>query len=371
MQVPCSAISTINEPEEAATPAPLPPTIHLTQFLPPGSATRDPLVTIYGGIDALSLQPCTSAQAPANASSEQLSALTMDFCAAYAVNASGAPTAPVTAALAASYCDSAACVACATDSFAAGLCLPGVYVFAYTAPAGPYAWGNGTAAPPSVVLLAVAVAEVGGFSVQIDFPAESAEAAAALAEALAGDAALLAAVTADVQAQALASLNATAAGNGTGGVLDVTAAAPRVLPPAPSGDAGAYIVSLEVGVEFRYVPGLQSYRSAWPQGATNATGAPSAPSSGRRLLMHSSSVPRRSLALQRRSGGKSAAGRAPWARAMRGAGRLTAAGPGSLVLGGWGRPSRALLALPGRSLQQTTLLGLQSLLVGVPPSAPG
>lgn len=353
---------------------PLPPTVRLTAAVPPSAVIEDPLVATYGAVAPFSLQPCTSTQLPSNASREQIAAVTIATCAAYAANASGSPLPPVTAEVSASYCDSPTCVGCTPDTLEAGLCLPGVYVFAYTAPTGLYAWPNGTAATPPVLLLAAAVAEVGGWSVQIGFPAADAAAGAALAVALAADTALLTAVGENVQAQASASLSTVAAGNGTGSLLDVTASPARVLPAAPAASGSSFIVALEVQVVFRYVPGLRSYRSAWPQGATNMSTSAPAPASRRRRLMRyadrsgQAGVPRWRIPRvpARTQQGNGAMPRAPAVWAIRQPDLVKMMEALSLEYSGGGKSGRALLASVGRSLQQTSLIGLQSLLAGAP-----
>lgn len=372
VQVPCTTIGAINaeDREDAATAASLPPMLHFTRPLPPRTAITDPLIATYGAAPAFSLQPCNSTQLPASASTAKIAALTLATCAAYATNSTGAVLPGTRVAPAGAYCDSATCVACTDAALAAGQCLPGVHVFAYSAPEGAYAWPNGTTAAVPIKLLAVAVAEVAGFTVQVNFPATDAAAADALAAALTADSALLAHVASGAEAQAFASLNGTAAGNGTGQLLDVRTNGTHVFVEEPGNAGGSYAAVLEVSLEFRYVPGLQSYLTAWPQGATSISTSASAGhgTSGRRRLMRAggTTISDHAGQIQTASMGTSVI----WGSRLTAPQQLTLGGAGRApgIYDGWPSPGRSLHAFAGRSLQQISLVGLQSLLVGVLPS---
>eukprot|EP00892_Ulva_mutabilis_P005892 jgi/Ulvmu1/3675/UM017_0089.1 len=369
LQVPCSALSAIAaDADDAPTSALPPPTVHMTSPMPPDTSFSDPLITNYGAAPAFSLQPCNTSQLPANATTDQTAQLTVAACAAYTTNATGAVVAGTTVSPVASYCDSSTCVACTAAALAQGQCLPGVYVFSYAAPAGEYAWANGSTAMPAARLLAVAVAEVAAFAVQISFPAADASSAADLAAAVSADAALLADVTAEAEARAFAVLNGTSAGNGTGRLLDVSSNGTTVSVVEPAGPGDSYAVALEVGVSFRYVPGLQGYISAWPQGTTNASAAAAGDpgtTSGRRRLMQAGQAasPSRDLPQNQHALAGKPAIQASMQAAFRGTIKPAAA-PALRPAAGVRQSDTGhrLLSHVGRSLQQTSLTGLQSLL---------
>jgi hypothetical protein len=152
-------------------------------------------------------------------------------------------------------------VQCSVQSLSDASCLPGVYVVKYSFPK--------VLLPPAVVELpsslyiAIEVAEAAFFSVNLDFPAPSMAAAEDLAASLESDLNFQLNLSAAATEEAMNTVNNL---NTSGRVLGINSQ-DIVIYPA---DASPTIV-VKVNVAFLYVPGFDSYVSAWPDGVWNWT----------------------------------------------------------------------------------------------------
>lgn len=274
MQVSCDAANLIGAAENVTVVEP--PTIHATPTFMANLPTA-----VYAQVPTFSMLPCVSA----NMENKNRSELNITECGAYASQSDGEYylAGQLVANTTHAYCDDPPCVACNPTALSEAACLPGVYVIEYSLPLA--ALPQGVSEAPATVRQAFIVAEGSKFSVRIDFPAPSASAAEDVAAALAVDEATLANVSSTAQAQAfvaLADLNATTSGR----VTNIRTPAPQLRATTSTDGTGSPVASLEVSVEFQFVPGYSNFTVDWPDGVSNSTANTTVASTAQRRLLH-------------------------------------------------------------------------------------